>query len=86
MGNGPGRDRTCDQSIMSRLPDSRKSLSDKVLTDTDDDRLAFYLAFLDENDPDLAAVVTAWPKLPEAIKVGIRAMVKAGIKGPEDRF
>ena len=27
--------------------------------------------------PDLAAIVTAWPKLPEAIKSGIVAMVKA---------
>ena len=30
-----------------------------------------------QNDPDLAAVVTAWPGLPEAIKAGIVAMVKA---------
>jgi hypothetical protein len=28
-------------------------------------------------DPDLAAVVNAWPELPEAIKAGILAMVKA---------
>jgi len=28
-------------------------------------------------DPDLAAVVAAWPELPEAIKAGIVAMVKA---------
>jgi hypothetical protein len=27
-------------------------------------------------DPDLAAVVDAWPELPEAIKAGILAMVK----------
>jgi hypothetical protein len=29
------------------------------------------------NDPNLAAVVDAWPKLPEAIKAGFLAMVKA---------
>jgi len=29
------------------------------------------------DDPDLAAVVDAWPKLPEAIKACIVAMVKA---------
>jgi hypothetical protein len=29
------------------------------------------------NDPDLAAVVKAWAKLPEAIKAGILAMVNA---------
>ena len=28
-------------------------------------------------DPDLAALVAAWPKLPEALKAGIVAMVKA---------
>ena len=30
-----------------------------------------------KTDPDLASVVTAWPALPEAIKAGILAMVKA---------
>jgi hypothetical protein len=30
-----------------------------------------------KTDPDLAAVVTAWPELPEAIKAGILAMVRA---------
>jgi len=29
------------------------------------------------NDPDLAAVVDAWPDLPKAMKAGIVAMVKA---------
>jgi hypothetical protein len=29
------------------------------------------------NDPDLAAVIEAWNRLPEAIKAGILAMVKA---------
>jgi hypothetical protein len=28
-------------------------------------------------DPDLAAVVEAWPELPDALKAGILAMVKA---------
>jgi hypothetical protein len=28
-------------------------------------------------DPDLAAVVDAWPRLPEAVRAGIVAMVKA---------
>ena len=29
------------------------------------------------NDPDLEAVVSAWPQLPSALKAGIVAMVKA---------
>jgi len=33
------------------------------------------------DDPDLAAVVEAWPKLPEAIKAGILAMVEAADRG-----
>jgi len=32
-------------------------------------------------DPDLAAVVDAWPTLPAAIKAGILAMVRAGGAG-----
>ena len=30
-----------------------------------------------QTDPDLAAIVDAWPTLPEPIKAGIVAMVKA---------
>jgi hypothetical protein len=39
------------------------------------------------DDPDLAAVVTAWPSLPEAIRAGILAMVRASApdQGPGDR-
>jgi hypothetical protein len=33
--------------------------------------------------PDLAAVVCAWPGLPEALKAGIAAMVKAAGQTPE---
>ena len=29
------------------------------------------------NDPDLSAVVNAWPQLPSALKAGIVAMVRA---------
>ena len=36
-----------------------------------------------ETDPDLAKLVTAWPTLPEAIKAGIVAMVKAAKGGKE---
>jgi hypothetical protein len=36
-----------------------------------------------KNDPDLAVVVAAWPELPEAIKAGILAMVKAAAGSEE---
>jgi len=36
-----------------------------------------------EDNPDLAAVVEAWPGLPEALKAGIVAMVKPSIERGE---
>ena len=39
--------------------------------------LADCLAFFDLESPDLAAVVAAWPTLPEALRAGIVAMVRA---------
>jgi len=38
-----------------------------------------------KNNPDLAAVVDAWPELPEAIKAGIVAMVRAASGSQPDR-
>jgi hypothetical protein len=42
--------------------------------------LAYSLARESQNDPDLARVVEAWPALPEAIRAGIVAMVRAAAK------
>jgi hypothetical protein len=33
-----------------------------------------------QTDPDLARIVDAWPTLPEAVRAGIVAMVKAATK------
>jgi hypothetical protein len=33
------------------------------------------------DDPDLAAVIDAWDRLPEAVRAGIVAMVKAASSG-----
>jgi len=33
-------------------------------------------------DPDLSAVVAAWPDLPPAIRAGVVALVKAGTPAP----
>jgi len=35
------------------------------------------LAFLNEKRPDLAIIVASWDTLPDAVKAGILAMVKA---------
>jgi hypothetical protein len=34
-----------------------------------------------QTDPDLATVVNAWDRLPEAVRAGVMAMVKAASKG-----
>ena len=35
-----------------------------------------------QTDPDLARIVDAWPTLPEAVRAGIVAMVKAALPDP----
>jgi len=62
----------------SRLPpDLRKSLAEKQLAETPHDVLAFCLALLSPISPDLALVVKRWETLPEPIRAGILAMVRA---------
>jgi hypothetical protein len=39
--------------------------------------LAHCLAFLGATRPDLASVVTAWDHLPEAVRAGTTAMIRA---------
>jgi len=50
---------------------------DTTTYETDENVLASCLAFLDRESPDLAAVVRAWRELPEPVRAGIVAMVKA---------
>jgi hypothetical protein len=33
-----------------------------------------------QTDPELAAIIDAWDRLPEAVRAGIAAMVKAAAK------
>ncbi len=47
------------------------------------DSLVSCLVFLEQNDPELAAIVSAWPTLPEAVRRGILAMVKASDQAAE---
>ena len=39
--------------------------------------LAACLAFLQREEPEIAVLMEAWPRLPEAVKAGIKAMVIA---------
>jgi len=55
------------------------SPSSSSITTCDDAEnvLAFCLAFFDRESPDVAAVLRAWSTLPEPVREGILAMVKA---------
>ena len=64
----------------------RKAFASKDLSQAENQGAAFGAAAEPETvaiDPDLQAVVAAWPDLPEAIRGGIAAMVKAAGDGAE---
>ncbi len=70
VANRPSRRATTNPEKGLRL--ARESVAHLLPTDTC------------KTDPDLAAVVDAWPDLPEALKVGIVAMIRAArTRGPE---
>ena len=45
------------------------------------DPISLHLPYGTEFPPDLAAIVDAWPDLPDAIKAGILARIKASQQG-----
>ena len=76
-GSTPDRIRTCDLRFRKPLRDPRNSNTYKILRHQPY-RLAHHLPTdKRRTDPDLAAIVDAWPELPEAIRDAITAMVKA---------
>ena len=62
---------------LSRL----KSKIGKSLDHSNDHLRSPCASELIETPPDLAAVIDAWPTLPEAIRTGIVAMIKAAGEG-----
>ena len=78
---GPAGIRTLNQGIMSPEDDQHKLQPDQRVTQTDPENLAQTLSCKMQNDPDLARIMEAWPTLPEALRAGILAMVKATGKG-----
>ena len=49
--------------------------------ETPADCVAICVALLEQESPDLAAVVKDWKALPKAVKAGILAMIGAATKG-----
>jgi hypothetical protein len=73
----PSRLRTLDSFLgPSCIPLSIPSDNDKTC-ESGENKSADYLALLRQKSPDLALVVERWDSLPEAVKAGIIAMVKA---------
>ena len=58
----------------------------KVVAQTPSDALAQTLARESPSDPDLALILERWPTLPEAIRAGILAMVRAAGEQPALRI
>jgi hypothetical protein len=62
-----------DQSIISPTPSAGDTSGDA------DKDLAFCLALLARKSPDLALLVERWDGLPDVVRAGIVAMVKASL-------
>ena len=71
-----GRTRTVNLRFTKPLAESVTSETTSTY-DKSDLRLPASLPEILKNDPDLGAVVAAWPDLPKAIRAGIVAMVRA---------
>ena len=73
----PSRTRTWDPLIMNQTLDISKPLYNKVVTAKPDESETSCEAFLCGHRPDLAEAAEAWDRLPEAVRAGIMAMVRA---------
>ena len=79
FANAPGRTRTCDLRFRKPPEDTISAESDKSCDDTpaNDSRFDSSQQQNRTADTDLAAVIEAWPTLPDALRAGILAMVEA---------
>ena len=78
--NAPGRSRTCNLRFRRPTPQVTKPLINQPETHSDKDRMARNGALLAQKDARLAELADRWESLPEALKAGIFAMVKAAVK------
>jgi hypothetical protein len=60
-------------------PNFPQSVAGKDASENAARALAFCLSFLNQKSPDLALLVERWDALPEVVRAGIMAMVKASM-------
>jgi hypothetical protein len=77
--NAPRRTRTYNPLIKSQTSGNRKDDSGKDLGISPPSVGPRLATDTRQTDPDLATVVNAWDRLPEAVRAGIVAMVKAAL-------
>ena len=76
MGIEPTKRRAYDASTaLKAVGDLSQTPQGQALTDSAENDWWTYWWKALQNDPDLRAVVSAWPELPEALRAGIVAMV-----------
>ena len=78
-GSAPYRTRTYNPLIKSQMREIRKASSHndlRIATPTVSHPIPTDTC---QNDPDLAAVIEAWGRLPHALRAGIVATVRAAI-------
>ena len=81
VASSGGGTRTPDTRIMIPLETATQGASRKPLRVESEKPHTYAIPIPGNLSPDLAAVVDAWPSLPEAIRAGILAMVRAAEKG-----
>ena len=64
-------------AVFKTAGESTETQARQQVTDTQVASVARCVALLADESPDLAVVVEAWAVLPEAVRVGIVAMVKS---------
>jgi hypothetical protein len=62
------------------MPDERRTPKNKGKTSHQRSLAPYGIHDTCQTDPDLAAVIDAWDRLPEAVRAGIVAMVQAAAK------
>jgi hypothetical protein len=71
--------RTRDPWNHNPITNTIQVLANKRLTKKPKSNSAIYLAISPSKEPKLCQIITAWPRLPEHIKMTIKTLIETGI-------